>query len=186
MRWRRATVLTAAVLSMAACASESTPKSAEVGAKGATALIDQQAWKPASASHPFAAEEHPEEPGCAASFHVEDFDQQEVFEVDTALCATQTFVQQTVVDIAEGATVTVRGFYFELTANSPAQGHFAVALGDAVVVEQYVQIPSSSGGFERSFQAQKAYKAGTSIYFHVHNHGKNKWLLVAVERAAPG
>jgi hypothetical protein len=182
----RATVLTAVVLTLCACTSEPASKVTTPGSKGPVSLIDQHAWQPVQASHPFAAEPHASEPACASSFHVEEFDQQEVFEVDTALCATQTFVQPIAVDIAEGVTIVVRGFHFELAASEPAQGHFAVALGETVIAEQYVDIPGPSGGFEGTFKADRAYKTGTPIYFHIHNHGKNKWLMVAIERSGSG
>ena len=133
------------------------------------------AWVPAQDDHPWRDEADP----CEPAHIVEEYDGVQVIEIDTTACRNQTLTQPLAQSLAAGASLTIVGFHFSLTSTAPATGHFAVALGGNVIVDEKVEIPSPAGGFERIIELDEAVPAGTSVYWHIHNHGANRWILVS-------
>jgi len=135
-----------------------------------------QAWVPAVGLHPWTAEGST----CEPDYLLETYDGLEVIEIDTRQCKNQTLSQSLTRPIMAGTKITVVGFHFSLTSFERTQGHFALAIGDRVIVDEGVDIPSSSGGFERHFRPESTIPVGTTLYWHIHNHGANRWILVSM------
>lgn len=101
-----------------------------------------------------------------------------VFSVDTEDCGHLTVVQPSLAAIAEGDRVELHVFHFRLSAPERAHGHVEVRVGDHVVFGEQVAIPADSGVERWSWTADRAFDAGATVLFHLHNHGLNSWSLV--------
>ena len=165
---------------LTACVANVPTSSIDDNSQPVSALVDHHAWQVVTADHPWTHESHGPTPACEPRTRIELFDLEEVFEVDTTGCSRQTFMQQTKRAVAAGTTLLIRGFHFNLSAAVPAKGHFAIALQDDIVVDESIKIPSPSRGFERLWTAPRDYDEGAPIFFHIHNHGTNRWVLISV------
>ena len=99
------------------------------------------------------------------------------FEVDTTFCEYATFSQPTMADMVEGDLLTLVAWHLDLWAAEEAEAHMVVQVGDQVLYEEWIPIPSDSNIFEQKVNAAQSFPAGTPVYFHVHNHGYNNWAV---------
>lgn len=113
-------------------------------------------------------------------YGLEDFGADLVFEVQTDLCDWFTGTQPTIEPIAPGDTVSIRVWHYELVAEVDAEAYVALAIGDTVVWEETMPIPSEAALVEAEVEMTRALPAGTPMQFHVHNHGPNSWELFDV------
>jgi hypothetical protein len=139
-------------------------------------LAEPRSWIPAVGEHPWSAEDA----GCQPEYLYETYDQLEVIEIDTSRCKNQTLFQPLPQMMPAGSQISIVGFHFGLTGIERTQGHFAIAIGDQVIVNEGVDIPGSSGGFERRFEVTTLIPSDSPIYWHIHNHGANRWILVSM------
>ena len=152
-------------------------------------LVDVDAWSPMSVDA--APEPLRPPPGTrlqcdpALGYGPEDFGGEWVFEVNTGHCNWSTFEQPLLEDIAAGELVRPRMWHGELVSFVPAEGYAAVAIGDEVLWEYRVPIPSDSHLAADGWIAEDDIPKGTPIRFHVHNHGVNSWNLVDVTVGPP-
>ena len=98
------------------------------------------------------------------------------FEVLTDVCAYGTFSQPAGHDVPAGATLSVEMWHLNLTAASPARGHFAVAAGGEVA-EVQPEIPGDPAAYTLELHLKEGIQAGDPLFLHVHNHGSNSWYL---------
>lgn len=103
-----------------------------------------------------------------------------VFSVDTGLCNYVTVSQPLLRAVAEGETLKVRLWHFELNAPMPAEAHAAVMVDGVSALDERIAIPSAGGLLTRELRATRALPAGAPVLFHLHNHGANSWALVEV------
>ena len=61
-----------------------------------------------------------------------------------------------------------------------AEAHAAIIVGDDVVWDIQIEIPTGSAMEIGYFTCEKAYDLGTPVHFHLHNHGANEWALVGI------
>ena len=106
-------------------------------------------------------------------------------EVQTDVCDYLTMRQASLKPLAPGDVVTVQAFHNELTAATPSEGYFGLALDGAVVWQQTVPIPADAAEMTGELTIERALPAGTELQFHVHNHGPNSWELLSVQ-VTPG
>ena len=136
-------------------------------------LIDATLWTVSGeAEDPF--DDRPESVECSSLGYAAE---STYFEVDTTFCEYATFVQPTLVDIAEGDLMTLVAWHLDLWAAEPAEAHMVVQVGDQVLYEEWIPIPSDSNIFEKEGTAEDVLPSGTPVYFHVHNHGYNNWAV---------
>lgn len=116
------------------------------------------------------------------SFGTESLGGELVFYVRTEKCSAISVRQASRADVSAGQTLRVRMFYFPLTAPDVASARLIVQLGDDVVMERELPIPSPAGRLEQEWVAASDYARGTPVTFHVDNHGENEYALIAIER----
>ncbi len=106
------------------------------------------------------------------------------FEIKTGLCDYLTVAQPIVEPLTAGDVVTIRMWHDELQAPMPTEGYAGVALNGVLGWETTVPIPSPYGTMGGEFTVGHDVAAGTTMQYHVHNHGINSWNLLDVEAMA--
>jgi len=162
--------------------------SGEAGSSGGSSepgppvpLVTAEAWElDAAADDPF-ADHRPQWVQCEIGFEVETG----VFEVDTELCRYGAFVQTSLAPIHAGDTLELVLLYDALYAEQDATAHVGLALGEEIVWETELPIPSEAGQLRPTWTAPADVQVNTPIHFHVHNHGTNNYRLVALTVAGP-
>ena len=154
-------------------------------------LVDHDAWHLVSqGDDPW--DDRPTESGCAPSgWFSEPLGEDEAsLQVDTGLCHYLTVSQPVLAPIKEADSIHLRLWHYELTGDGGPElqeAHAAVRVGAAVDWEERVPIPSGTGSLlSPRFLAIEAAEEGTTIYFHLHNHGSNTWNLIEVSDARCG
>lgn len=104
-------------------------------------------------------------------------------EIQTGVCNYFFATQPSRAAIEEGDAIDVVVFNQGLDAPAPAEGHVAILVGDAVIWEAYVEIPSDASVLEARVVAEQAWPAGTPVGVHLHNHGYNAWTVLDVTLA---
>jgi len=168
------------VLSVAGCSDGEAPSSSEPLFRERTALIDHERFElMAEASDPF--DDRPSDASqCASSAYLaEDLGGERVFSVRTESCSYATFVQPSLAPVRRGEFLNARLWHFALNAPDAAEAHVVAGIdetGDGL--EERIPIPAEGAMIRKSWQAPRDYPAGTPVYFHVHNHGNNEYLLI--------
>jgi hypothetical protein len=167
---------------VAAGCSEAASNTADAGRpfRERTALIDLESFQLAdAASDPF--DDRPPDPiACAVDGHiVEVFGGALVYSIYSDKCRYVTAVQPSLADVYQGEVVRARFWHFALIAPEPAEAHVMIALdGTRDGLERRIAIPAESALISETWRATRDYPRGTPVYFHVHNHGNNEYLLI--------
>ena len=106
-----------------------------------------------------------------------------LLEIDTTFCNYASLVQPSLTTVDLGEVLEVLVYHGSLTSSEEAEAHVALMLGEQVVWEQQIGIPSGSGVYSVEVDAALSAPAGTSVVFHLHNHGANSWNLGHFRRA---
>ena len=61
-----------------------------------------------------------------------------------------------------------------------SQAHVALQVGDELVWESQIPIPSEAEIYRPTWTNDEAVPKETPIYFHLHNHGANSWRLLEI------
>ena len=96
------------------------------------------------------------------------------------LCNWITLEQPSLRAIQAGDRVEVRSRHSQLTAPVPGEAHIAFVIGDELVLDYSVAIPTDFQFPDAIWTAPKDYPAGTPLLFHVDNHGQNEYMLIEV------
>lgn len=162
----------------AAAADASTPDAARAPAD----LVRTGGWTLlAPADDPFADHADPARPCDPLGLKDED----SFFEIDTRICAAASVAQPIAAEIRAGDALHALVWHLDLIADPPATGHVALTIGDHVLVDELVPIPSQERLYEVRRAADFTAPAGARAVFHVHNHGYNNWRIAYV-RLTPG
>ena len=102
-------------------------------------------------------------------------------EVDTGSCGYLSVSQPILFEAQAGDILHIAIWHDTLTASEPATGHVAIQLGEDVMWEATIEIPSTPGAYSPKLPLDKAYPKGTPVVFHLHNHGSNNWRLLPIE-----
>ncbi len=148
-----------------------------------TPLVEPHAWTVAREADDLFADQRPAEVECDPDrgMTVEETAWQTRFEINTGWCNYATVEQPLLESLEAGDTVEVRVWHFELTGQ-PAEAYLGVGLDGEVIWEETVPIPSEGELIKSTFEVDRPLPAGTPIQYHVHNHGKNTWELVSINR----
>jgi len=98
------------------------------------------------------------------------------------LCNWITLEQPSLRAIRAGDEVQVRASHDTLTAPVPGVARMSFVVGDELAFDEQIPI-NPINGFEllsTIWTAPKDYPAGTSLLWHVDNHGTNEYLLIEV------
>ena len=143
-------------------------------------LVSGQAWAPADAEHDPLADERPPAVDCPpAAWGLEAGG----LEIQTGACNYFFVTQPSLAAIEAGDAIDIVVFHQYLDAPEPAEGHVAILVGDEIVWEAYVEIPSEADVLEARVVAGRDWSAGTPVGVHLHNHGYNAWTVLDVSTA---
>jgi hypothetical protein len=107
-------------------------------------------------------------------------------EVTTTQCNYVTFVHQLANSAAAGSVIRGQIAWATLAAIDPAVGTLAFADDAGSVLWSHdVPIPSTSSLVNVEFELSETAAAGSSLFFHVRNHGYNSWQLSPLTLSAP-
>lgn len=136
----------------------------------------------AAADDPFADHRPADAPCPEASFGGEPFSEQYALEIRTGPggCRWLSAAQPARTALAAGDPITIRVWHFELTAETRAEAHVALAIGGETIWQRSVVIPSEGALLLDTVDAPRAWPTGTPVVFHLHNHGANTWNLLEV------
>lgn len=96
-------------------------------------------------------------------------------EPDTGECNYFSLSQSMAEDILVGDRLELLMWWQPLISTEPATGHLAILVGDTILWEEYVPIPSTASVRNIELFAPQDFLAGTPITLHLHNHGANTW-----------
>lgn len=157
--------------------------SADLSSTQKIVLTQNSAWSPLSAAmDPFSVE-RPAEINCPDWAFREEAG---VFEVDTGACNYLSVSQPIGAPILVGDTLHIAMWHNNLTALEPAEAHAAILVGGDVIWEVNIPIPAPPGAYSPNVMMAQAYPAGTSVVFHLHNHGSNNWRLLPLALTTTG
>jgi hypothetical protein len=141
-------------------------------------LVATSAWEILAAEQDPFADRLPDARCPAGAYMPELLANEEVFSVDTGACNYITARQPALRAVSPGERLQARVWHFALKAQAPAAGHVALRLGETVVLDREVPIPSAGGLIAIEAVTTQSFPEGTPVYFHLHNHGDNSWSLV--------
>ena len=146
-------------------------------------LVLAEAWQPAPAgADPMAHHADADAIACGEQdWHAE----LDGLEVETTRCNYASLQQPLLADLEQGAALRVRVWWQTLVSPEPVVGHLALFVGDQLVWEEHVPIPGPADVREVEFASPVSAAAGTTVTFHLHNHGSNTWNLNEVALRAP-
>jgi hypothetical protein len=104
----------------------------------------------------------------------------EELDIDTNFCNYAMIEQPGLVEVKEGATITLSMRHFDLTAAEPATAHVALLLGETIAWERTLVIPGPAEVITVDFDAPVDHPLGAPVRFHLHNHGQNSWTLSSI------
>lgn len=153
------------------------------GSSGAQPLVTASAWEPVDeAEDPFADEKSDDAVCDSLGYETEDYEDEPAFFVDTEACDYLTVEQPALVSAAEGDTLHLRLYQYDLTAPDGGQAHLAIAFGEDTVWEEVVDIPADAELIDSTWEAEQGVEAGDPILFHVSNHGDNNYALIELSK----
>jgi hypothetical protein len=107
------------------------------------------------------------------------------FEVRSGTCTYGWFQQPSLIDLRPGDPLELVFWHSALVSEDPdAQGHLALHVGDDLLYERVVDIPSDPMAYTEPIEVGFAAPVGAVVTMHLHNHGANDWNLLRVERQA--
>jgi hypothetical protein len=101
------------------------------------------------------------------------------------LCNWITLEQPSLRAIRAGDEVEVRARHAELTAPVSGEARMTFVIGDEIALDYEVLIPSDFKFPSAVWTATKDYPVGTTLLWHVENHGQNEYMLIEVNILDP-
>lgn len=142
-------------------------------------LVEHSAWVPAEPDEDAFPDHRPELVRCDPSGLFENVG---VLVAETDVCNYVSVVQPLEEALPAGATIRLPMWHLQLFAPEPAEGHLAFLVGEELLLEYVVPIPSPAYIETRDLVVTRAQPAGTKVQLHLHNHGQNHWRIGPVER----
>ncbi len=105
------------------------------------------------------------------------------YDIQTDHCDHATIHQTTLVDLNVGDTLLVWIWHYAMD-HEGGDFHSKLSFGDpsSVIWETSLPVPAISGLIYEEMTVTEPWPAGTSIWFHLSNHGVNTWSLVEFAR----
>ena len=98
----------------------------------------------------------------------------------TPLCNWITLAQPSLRAIRAGDEVEIRVYHWPLNSPVGGEARIALSVGDELAFEQLILIPQVFQFYTGTWTATKDFPVGTTVLFHVDNHGANEYGLVEI------
>ena len=117
-----------------------------------------------------------EESSCPeGGYKVEGEGSDQILEIDTGICNFVTLEQPLPRSLKAGDTLEWSLWHLTLVYLEPAEAYVAMTIGDELLWERTMPIPSPAAAYSQEITAPMAFDAGEPIRIHLHNHGNNSW-----------
>lgn len=177
VRYSRPAVKRHAILLLLATACGPSASETPVDEPTLVDLIRAEDWvRTPTAADPYAALRPPDAHCGLGSLVVTG----ELLDINTDQCAFLTLSQPLLDDVERDDEITYGLWHLPLRATSATAAAEATAIirfGDTVVAEHTVPIPSPERVLSNTTASPAEFAAGTTVYFHLRNHGSNEWKL---------
>ncbi len=140
-------------------------------------LVDKEAWTPVEPAADPLATHRPADVNCPRGGWVIE---RQGFEIRTTHCNYGMFSQPSLAKVEPGDRIVAMLYHFDLVNAEPATAHLALMIGPRVLWEKNIEIPGKANAFNVEITADFSAPAGTPVYFHLHNHGRNEWMLASM------
>lgn len=143
-----------------------------------TSLVDNLDWRRYDAAVDPLKSHQPLEIKCFESATYVEYG---AFEVDTTRCNYLLAYTPALRAVPAGTVLRFNLLHYDLLAPQPAEAHVALLFGNELQWEQTIPIPAAGDQVETTFRSTVALSFQDPIRLHLHNHGGNTYLLVALE-----
>jgi hypothetical protein len=143
-----------------------------------SSLIDNLDWRRYDAAVDPLKSHQPLEIKCFESATYVEYG---AFEVDTTRCNYLLAYTPALREVPAGTVLRFSLLHYDLLAPQPAEAHVALLFGNELQWEQTIPIPAAGDQVETTFRSTVALSFQDPIRLHLHNHGGNTYLLVALE-----
>ncbi|MEH6581470.1 MAG: hypothetical protein V7754_06000 [Halioglobus sp.] len=109
------------------------------------------------------------------------YNEDDALEVETGYCNYLSLSQPSKVDIQTGETLHLVLWHGDLAFEAPASSHVAISIAGNIVWEADVEIPADAEIFDVRVPLDFSAPSGSTIEYHLHNHGYNSWTLLQLE-----
>lgn len=157
---------------------EAQPKPAFVAPLEWVPLIDQLQWRAYAAAHDPLPSHQPPQLECEPPGWVLELDR---LELNTGECNYALLEHPAQLDVPRGSQISLTLWHFDLSAPEPAQAHVALFFDADLQWELTLDIPQPGNMQRAEFTATRALAIGDPIRLHLHNHGRNSWILSSIE-----
>ena len=147
-------------------------------AENSAELVDANLWQMQDGESDQWPGFRPEEVVCPDNAWYEE---DGALEVQTGFCNYLSVAQPSLADVRAGDTIELTLWHGPLRFDEPAEAHVALSLRGKILWEQFVEIPHPGGIYTVSVPAAVDAPAGSSVLFHLTNHGFNSWTLLSLE-----
>ncbi|HBU47730.1 MAG TPA: hypothetical protein DEB46_05410 [Myxococcales bacterium] len=154
-------------------------------APGPDSLIDHRLWifHGVAPGDPWSDVLEGEEPPACPDFAYGIYDG--LWDVDTGFCDYQTFRQDTLLDLSPGDGIQIEMWHLQLWAPQDAMATVGLAIEGHPVWEVEIAIPNDYQFYNPLLRVDRFIPAGTTLYYHVHNHGLNTYRLLDIRKVTP-
>ncbi|MEZ4451587.1 MAG: hypothetical protein R3B09_19100 [Nannocystaceae bacterium] len=145
-------------------------------------LVDLPAWQEAEAIDDPLADHRPDPDVCpTGSVFMESLE----VEIDTNFCTYAMLRWPALVEVPAGSDITLSFRHYDLIAAAPATAHVALLVDTTIVWEQTITIPGPAQVVNETVTVDQAFPIGAPVYFHLHNHGQNNYILSSITTTPP-
>lgn len=141
-------------------------------------LITVDAWREQDQAQDELADHRPAQVQCPANSW---YDEDGALEVETGYCNYLSLVQPSLAGVSKGDTLHLVLWHADLVFEEPAVAHVAVTVAGQLVWEADIGIPAKANIYDLHIPVEFDAPAGSSIEYHLHNHGYNTWTLLELE-----
>lgn len=99
----------------------------------------------------------------------------ETFTIETRYCSRVTVVSPTLEDLEAHEALNLRLWHGALIPYGPTTAHLLVTLDGDAIYDATLPIPESSGLIDVNVACPRDIPAGSTVAWHVSNHGVNSW-----------
>ena len=139
-------------------------------------LVDHTLWTSVPLDEDPFQEYAPEEVLCpVGGFEAEGEGADQILEVDTGICNFVTLEQPLPRSLRAGDRLEWSMWHLTLVFSEPAQAYVAMTIGEHLLWEKTIPIPSPAAAYSKELEVPADIEAGEPIRIHVHNHGNNSW-----------
>lgn len=139
-------------------------------------IIDHTLWEYVPLEDDPFKDYAPSEVLCPVSgYEVEGEGEDKILEVDTSICNFITLEQPLARALRAGDILEWSMWHLTLVFTEPAEAYVALTIGDHLIWEQTMPIPSPAAAYSRELDVPADIPQGAPIRIHLHNHGNNSW-----------